>query len=594
MARSRPRPLTWWILVLALVPMIGAVAHATLALSRHPENASDREAAAALLRVSPAVDQALDAQSEELARLGSVIARDPKFYAVLTLPSASRTNPEYRDALDPVLQDFQREAGVPVFVVTTARGKLLGRAAEPTTGAVDPSGAPFIQEAMKGTRGTGFLVERNQIYRVATVPISAGGVLVGTLTLGTQVDGEFGGRLKTAMEADVTILVERDIAATTLVPSPLRKALAAQLSGGTLDVAKGVTVPVITAGNRRYIAIRREIDGPVLGGGSLGYVLTRPLGSDASPLAKLEADLVRAAGVGIALALLCGGIVAFAVSRQHRGLKRAAGVGQDGKERDRARSAILATVGPRVLDPAQTIHTITDLVADGALGEVSGPQREGMLAIRRASGMLTRLGHDLVAVAALERDDTTLARDSVDVGNLLDHTAALLLPIASDRRQMVELSVEPGLVHPQVDRALLSRVVEGLALYLVERAPVATKVVLGARRAAGGIEVLVAGARPERGEGVPAGESVDAGPGGPGVQTAQDDEVVPTLARLFVTRYGGAFEILSGEALAFRLWLPIPPDMGSPGAVGPFSAAPPAEVKSPAGPADPASPARAA
>ena len=565
MALSRPRPLTWWILALALVPMAGAVVYATLALSRHPENASDREASAGLLRVSPAVDQALEAQSEQLARLGSVIARDPKFYAVLTLPSASRTNPEYQDALDPVLQDFQREADVPVFVVTTARGKLLGRAAEPATGAVDPSGAPFIQAAVQGKQGTGFLVERNQIYRVATVPISAGGVLVGTLTLGTQVDGELGGRLKTAMEADVTITVERDIAATTLVPSPLRKALAKELSGGTLGVAKGVTVPVITAGNRRYIAIRREIDGPVLGGGSLGYVLTRPLGSDASPLAKLEADLVRAAGLGIGLALLCGAIVAFAVSRQH---PRAHGGIQDGTEQSRARSAILATIGPRVLDPAQTIHTITDLVADGALGEVSGPQREGMLAIRRASGMLTRLGHDLSAVAALEREDVALGRETVDVGNLLDDTATLLLPIASDRRQMVELSVEPGLVHPQVDRGLLSRVVEGLALHLVERAPVASKVVLGARRDSGGIEVQVAGARPEG--------------------AAPDDEVAPTLARLFATRFGGAFEILSGEGLAFRLWLPILPDMASTGAVEPPHAAPPAEAQPPADPANPA------
>src|SRR5688572_17976763 len=155
---SLKRPsLTLWIFALALVPMFGAAGWALLALSRHPENASDREAAAALVRVAPAVDQALDGQSEQLVRLGAVIARDPKFYAVLTLPSASRANPEYREALDAVLRDFQRDADVPVFVVTDPRGKLLGRAAEPALGAIDPSGAPFVRTAMRGKPASGYL-----------------------------------------------------------------------------------------------------------------------------------------------------------------------------------------------------------------------------------------------------------------------------------------------------------------------------------------------------------------------------------------------------------------------------------------------------
>src|SRR5688572_20208214 len=156
-AATRRSSLTWWILALAVVPMLGAAGWALLALSRHPENASDRDAASALLRVAPALEQTLDTHAEQLARLGAVIARDPKFYAVLTLPSASRANAEYREALEGVLRDFQREADAPVFVVTDPRGKLLGRAAEPALGAVDPSGAPVVRTAMRGKPASGYL-----------------------------------------------------------------------------------------------------------------------------------------------------------------------------------------------------------------------------------------------------------------------------------------------------------------------------------------------------------------------------------------------------------------------------------------------------
>lgn len=540
---SRPRPsLTWWILALSLVPMLGAAGWALLALSRHPENASDREAAAALLRVAPAVQQELDAQAGQLGRLGAVIARDPKFYAVLTLPSASRAGAEYREALESVLRDFQRETDAPVFAVTDARGKLLGRANEPSSGAVDPSGAPFVLSALRGKTGVGYLVERERVHRVAAVPISAGGVLVGTLTLGRPVDAELGGRLKTAMEADVTITLEQDIAATTLVPSPLRKSLAERLSERTLGRgAENGEAPVLAAGGRRYLAVRRPLEGPVAGGGSPGFVLTRPLGSDASPLAKIERDLVRAAGLGLALAVVCGGVVALAVRRERRARDRARAEEILGwTERERSRNGLLEAVGKRVLDPAETVYTITDLVADGALGELTAPQREGMLAIRRASRGLVRLAQDLSAAAALERGEAG-SPAPVEIGNLVEHAATLLIPVASERGQMVEISVEPGLVHPGVDERLFSRVIEGLSMNLVERAPSATKVVLAAQRSPGGVEVVLTGAEPEEQEDRP---------------EASGEDLSSTLARLFAERHEGSFQAERRPERVYRIWLP--------------------------------------
>jgi signal transduction histidine kinase len=543
-ASARPRPSrTWWILALAVVPVLAASGWALLALSRHPENESDRAAAVALFRVTPAVEQALDDQAEQLARLGAVVARDPKFYAVLTLPSASRGSAEFREALEGVLREFQRDADAPVFAVTDPRGKLLGRALEPGTGAVDLSDAPFVRTAVGGKQGVGYLVEREQVYRVATVPISAGGVLVGTLTLGRPVDAEFLGRLRTAMESDVTLALERDIAATTLVPSPLRKSLAERLSERTLTVAKRPEeASAIPAGGRRYLALRRALDGPVAGGRSLGYVLTRPLGSDASPLAKMEQDLLRAAGIGLALALVCGAVLALGVVRERRARERTLKTeAEEWAEHGRRTNGLLSSIARRVLDPAETVFTITDLVADGALGDLSAPQREGVLAIRRASRGLALLAQDLSAVASLEAGDVQLSKASVEIGNMVEQAATAAIPVASERRQMVELSVEPGLVHPGVDEAQLSRVIEALTLHVMQSAPDATKVILSAGRSSGGIEVQIAGPAPEGRE--------------PTESEAQ--ELAPWMARLVTGLHGGEFRITWEEGVSYRIWLPL-------------------------------------
>jgi hypothetical protein len=129
----------------------------------------------------------------------------------------------------------------------------------------------------------------------------------------------------------------------------------------------------------------------------------------------------------------------------------------------------------------------------------------------------------------------------VEIGNVVERAATALIPLASERRQMVEISVEPGLVHPSADERLLSRVIEALSLELVERGPSATKVALAARRCSGGIEIVLSGAEREDG-----GEPLEA-----------TDEVLPgVLAGLFAERHGGTFRVESGPEPVFRIWLP--------------------------------------
>ena len=80
-----------------------------------------------------------------------------------------------------------------------------------------------------------------------------------------------------------------------------------------------------------------------------------------------------------------------------------------------------------------------------------------------------------------------------------------------------------------------------------------------------------------------------------------EEEVSPTMARLFAVRHEGTFDVIEGEGVAFRVWLPL--TSAGPGALAPpitDDSVPPREASLPAPeartvcPGDPSDPAQAA
>jgi hypothetical protein len=212
--RTPPKPrlsMTGWIYLLTAGPLVIGGGLALLALSLHPDNENDTAAAGTLARVAPAVEQALVLEGDHLERLGAVIAGDPKFFAVLNLPKADRTRADFKNALENVMREFQKDADTPFFEVLDERGALLGRALKPATEIADLSEAPFVRSALIGRPSQGYLVEKGNVYRVATVPVTAGGPILGVLCLGRSVDSELAERLKTAMASEVVFVVSDEI-----------------------------------------------------------------------------------------------------------------------------------------------------------------------------------------------------------------------------------------------------------------------------------------------------------------------------------------------------------------------------------------------
>jgi signal transduction histidine kinase len=547
---------------LTVIPVLVAAIWALIALAHHPDDENDQLAARALRRVAPSLEQMLNREGEELERIGIVIAKNPKFFAILNLPRAERAQADFKNALENVLRDFQRDADTPIFEVMDETGLHLARALQPATGMTDISVAPFVRAAVAGRMGRGYVIEKGNVYRVVTVPVTAGGPIIGVLCLGRSVDTEMAERLKGAIGCDVAFTVTDQIHATTLTPSPLRKILAQRVSerslAGTIarKTENGEPTPaqefdVISTGGVRFVAIRRMLQGPSIGG-ELAYVLVRPLTSEASPLTAIRMEFFYAGGAGLLLALGAGAYMAIDARRRRR---RSEDAHQAELHRlteiVRMRTGFMASASEEVLEPALSIRTIIELIEEGALGDLSGPQTEGILSIRSATERLARVGNDLANLSLLDRNELALSFEPADVGNMVENAAVVVVPIASERKQSVMISVEPRLVHPKVDAEHLSKAILNLALNATRFSPDGGRIDMGARRMDLGVSIYVSDTGTEFPEGVQG--SVP----GPGSERAG---LGMAVAIGIVEAHGGSIRVVSqpGSGNIFSIELPFP------------------------------------
>jgi len=500
-----PVPLSAYLIGICVAPVLIAAGFALVALSRHPDNESDRAAADALSRRAPAVERAIADEGDRLERLATVLARDPKFYASLALPKADRGKREYKDAVESVLRDFQRDALTPIFAVTDERGALISRALPPDE-PTDLSKAPFVLDAVRGRPGHGVLIEMGMAYRVVAVPVTAGGVVVGSLCLGTALDADQAGALKDAIGADVMFTIGESVASTTLAPSPIRKSIAQRIGDRSLDTsdqsrprpaAGDRTRPapdtdVVEVSGARFLAYHRSIDTPIAGGGPLGFVLIRPLESASSPLVLLRRDLWKASGAGLLASLLAGGAIAGIVFLRRRRAERAHETELASLEaRLRTAESLLADVAPTVREAAGSIATTASFLATPDLGPLSQPQQEGMGAIARTAASLERTARDLDDLGGLKRHTLEPSLRPADVGALVERATVDHIPAAGRRRQALSFVAEPGLEHDRVDEALFQRAIDSIVRQVLGTAPEGARVLIEAGRVEAAIAVAV-------------------------------------------------------------------------------------------------------
>jgi len=509
--------LVFKVAVLTSAPILGVMVAALLVVNQRISVDVNRNVTAGLSAAALAFEHQMGREGENLERIGVVIARDPKFFALLTLPKSDRKNAGYHATLAGVLRDFREDAETPIFDVTDADGYLLARAGDPDTQGEDLSRTEMVHTALSGKSCRGYLVDGGVAYRVAVVPITVGGALVGTLRLGRSVDLPLAERLRATARSEVVFFVDgRPAIATTRGDE-----IPAAILTGALDGR----VRQVEARGHRYLALPAALGGPSAGG-SVGFALLRSLDQETAVLARIGHDLYITGAVVIVLALLVGALVSAGITRPIRRLVEAANAMRVGnfdyplqirsrdelgnlasrfeemraaqrleiqrlEEIDRMKSNFITVASHEILTPITTITAYTDLLSDGSLGPVADPQREAFAAIRRGADGLTRLAKDLTSMTLLERGELPLRFEACDVARIAEEVAVQIIPLAAQRQQDVAILIEPELNHARIDAGYLGQAIMNLALNAIRFTPDGGSIEIGARRSEKGVEVYV-------------------------------------------------------------------------------------------------------
>ena len=522
------------------IPILAVLVVALLAVNFRVAAQQNQTVTSDLSRAALSFEKQMVQQGEDLKRIGTVVARDPKFFAMLTLPKADRTTQDYQETLAGVIADFQRDTDSPIFDVTDERGVVLVRGGRPGQFGIDISGSSLIREALQRRAVGGYVMEGRHAYRVAVVPIVVGGVLVGTLTLGKSVDAELAQALKETTRSDVVFTVDGEITSSTVPESPFRSILqrkirewrdvdsrkaAAADQPGRPAVAHGSTVEVLPALGERFLALRGEVLGLEMGG-RLSYLLLRSLDQETAVVRRIGGDLMAAGAAAAVVALLLGLGVAAGITRPIRRLVQAANEMRVGNyefplnvrsrdelgrlaedfdamraaqrseiqrlgEIDRMKSNFIAIASHEIVTPVTVIKAYTDMMGDGALGPVTRTQREGLSAIARGTATLTRLARDLTDMSLLDRKKLPAKFEPADLGELLEELAVQIAPFVTQRDQQLSIGVEAGLIHPRVDREYLGQAIMNVLMNAVRFTSDGGAIELSAKKVESGAEVAV-------------------------------------------------------------------------------------------------------
>ncbi len=194
------------------------------------------------------VDQQRETQFDTFTRTARLIADLPKFKAVIELGDAP--------TIDPIVRDYQQQAGADLFLVTDPDGRVLGQVGG-TPAILEPvDGAPGMARARLGTAAMAFWPHPRGLLQVVNVPVTIGlenPELLGTLTVGYLIDDERAATFKALTGADIAFALDGQVRSSTLGPTAYA-ALATLLNADL--------VPRTIIGDSEYAALVRPMPAP--------------------------------------------------------------------------------------------------------------------------------------------------------------------------------------------------------------------------------------------------------------------------------------------------------------------------------------------
>jgi PAS domain S-box-containing protein len=132
------------------------------------------------------------------------------------------------------------------------------------------------------------------------------------------------------------------------------------------------------------------------------------------------------------------------------------------RQLDQAKSDFVSTVSHELRTPITSISGYTEMLQDGAAGDLSDDQNRLVDAVRRNGDRLIALADDLLTLSSFESGTITLERAVVDLREVVARAQEALTPLTSGRHVDVSYDLPAQPVNVRGDAGHLERVVFNL------------------------------------------------------------------------------------------------------------------------------------
>ena len=470
-------PLRWKILMLTVLAPVALALGTLWNLQRTVTEQVTHEVRDSLVRSSLVFGDLLAERLKGLSVAGNVIARDPRFFSTLALTITGH-DAHVSATVRQVATDFHATTPTDVFEVLDARGRVVASVGRATS---TRDGRTWIAAlAAKGRQGEGMLVEHEAQYQVTLTPVHAGGVLVGSLLLGSEAGSALAHELRTLTRSEVTFISRGRVTGTTLEnPADVSAVLAAIHSPGghphvdrdqTLSVrgASGTFLTLVrpllqsTPGEGQWFVMQRSVEAEtaplrrarnallvlalVAIGGAVGFGVFAS-GRITGPIAKLVegAEAMEHGDYEYPLDLRSSDEIGY-LSQRFQAMRSREREYVDGlKEVARIQSEFISVAAHEMRTPITVIKGYSDLFHDGDLGPLTVKQRQALDAIDDSLNGLVRLTDQATRVSQIESERLILDPCPHELPGIVDSAVRLATRDAPGRKLAITQEVAEDL-----------------------------------------------------------------------------------------------------------------------------------------------------
>ncbi len=522
-------PLRRRILLFMAVPMVvltlGAlwVVHGTVSSRVHQAVEQD------LRRAALVFEDMLGERAEQLRIAGAVIARDPRFFAVLTLPGSHR-DAIYRNTVAGVAQDFNAITDADVLEVFDGAGKpvaSVGRSHLRPGAAAD-----LVAAARKGDTGYAVIAAGDRHYQVTATPVVAAGQVAGVLVVGAGIGPELAAKLRDLTRSDVSFIAGGALSGSTLTREADRDALLRAVQAATAGAPEA---PVELAGaGDTYLTLLRPLPG-ARAGDAQSYAIQRSLKAETAFLREVQGALAQLGLLAVLLAVIAGLLVSERITQPLQRIVRAAEEIEQGnydspiapggadeigylarrfdamrqherayvhslKEVARLKSEFIAVASHELRTPISIIRGFQELLVHEVLGPLTEKQAMAVRAIGEGTVTLEKIADNATRVAQIEGERLVLCLGEHDVAELVRAAVRTASDEARGRKVHLTVELESHLPRVRVDGPRLTEALANLVRNGLRFTPDGGRVEVSARWVGPDLEFVVE----DDGVGIPA------------------------------------------------------------------------------------------